>query len=65
MRHLNQNARTIARIGFTTTRTAVFHPLEHRKRIANNLMGFVTLHICYKAYATGVVFEGGMVKTLK
>src|SRR6185437_5724685 len=64
MRHLNEDAGPIARIGLAAAGTAVVEVTQDLNGLLQNAVGFTPLHIDDEAHAAGLVFVPGVIKTL-
>jgi len=61
MRCLDHDAGAITCIAFATTGTPVFHVLQDRQGVGDDLMGFIPFYVGDEADATGIPLKRRMV----
>ena len=59
--NLYENARSVACVWLTPTSATVAHPLEHGDGVQDQLVRLAPFDVCNESYATGIMFEGGVV----
>jgi hypothetical protein len=64
MRHLHENARTVASIRLSTNRSTVIQVYQDRQGLLNDLMGPFSLHVTNEADATGVMLKLRVIESL-
>ena len=64
MRHLHQDARSVARIGLATARAAMVQVAENLEGVLDDLMGLFSFDVHHEADATGFMFKPGIVQAL-
>ena len=64
MRHLEQNARAVARVRLTSARAAMIEVHQNRQRLLDDFVRALALHLADKADAARVVLKLWIVESL-
>ena len=64
MRDGRQNPGSVTCVGLASAGPSMRHVFQHPQRIINDLPRFLTLDVCHKTNAAGVVFVGGVIQSL-
>ena len=64
VRQSSQHARAVTRVGFTTTRPAMVHISQDRRRILDDLMAALALDMSHKADTTVLMLELRIIKPM-
>ena len=64
MRHLHQDARSVAGIGLATARAAMVQVAENLEGLLDDLMGLFSFDVHHEADATGCMLKPGIVEAL-
>jgi hypothetical protein len=62
---LNENARTVTRVGFCTRSTAVLHIAQGTNTKSHNVVARNALHLRNERYAAGIVLKTRVVQTAR